>query len=97
MKLSTLKKRLKGFGRVSNLISDRSGREVSNQFEISFDNGYLFQSYSSIIAIQHKGTTYLTDDYDYSVTTMKYLKQFLGHGIKETRELLKSGSYKLLK
>lgn len=96
MKLSTLKKRLKGFGKVSNLTSYRSGREIANQYLIGFDNADVFQSYSSIIAIQYKGTTYLTDKYDYSATTMKYLNQFLGHGIKETRDLLKSGSYKLL-
>lgn len=95
MKLSTIKKRLKGFGRISNMYSN-SGREVANQFEVSFDNGYLFQSYSSIIAIRYKGQVYLTDKYDYSRTTMKYLKDFLGHGVAETRELLESGSYKLL-
>jgi len=96
MKLSTLKKRLKGFANIQNMSSVSSGRDVCNQFEIYFDNAKVFQSYSSIIAIRYKGTIYLTDKYDYSVTTMKYLKQFLGHGIKETRELLESGSYKLL-
>ena len=41
--------------------------------------------------------TYLTNDWDYSVTTGKYRNQFLGEGIKETREKIANGTYKILK
>lgn len=98
MKLSTLKKRLKGFGDVSNMYSPSySGGQVANQFKITFDNGTLFKSYDSIIAIIYKGQVYLTSTYDYSNTTMKYLKNFLGNsGVTETRAKIKTGEYKLL-
>ena len=94
MKLVTLKKRLKGFANVKNM--DGSSGKVPNQFEITFNNGKVFKSYHSIIAIKYKGKVYLTDKYNYSKTTMKYLKQFLGHGIGETRKAIKEGKYKLL-
>lgn len=102
MKLTTLKKRLKGFARISNMQSPAyNGDTVANQFIIRFDNGRVFQSYQSIIAVEldsDKGTqTYLTDKWDYSVTTGKYRKIFLGETKKETEEKLKTGEYKLLK
>jgi hypothetical protein len=58
------------------------------------DNGTVFQSYSSTIAIKHKGITYLTKDFDYSVTTSKYLKQFCGKSAKEIKAELKNGTTK---
>jgi len=94
MKLSTLSKRLKGFPKVKNMESI-NGNDVPNQFIIEFDNGTIFQSYSSIIAIQINGETYLTSKWEYSMTTMKYCKMFLGTNAKETRQLIKSGSYKI--
>ena len=96
MKLETLKKRLKGFGRTYNLASDRSGREVPNQMVTQFDNGSVFKSYDSIIAVKYKGKVYLTNAWDYSVTTGKYRNQFLNEGIAETREKIKNGTYKLI-
>jgi hypothetical protein len=54
------------------------------------DNGVVFQSYSSTIAIRYKGVVYLTEDYDYSVTTSKYLKQFCGYSAKDIKTELKN-------
>jgi copper chaperone CopZ len=94
MKTQTLLKRLKGIPKVYPLTSPRSGDAVKNQVEISMDNGTVFQSYSSTIAIKHKGITYLTKDFDYSVTTSKYLKQFCGKSAKEIKAELKNGTTK---
>ena len=63
--------------KVSNMISERSGREVPNQFVIQVNDDIFFQSYDSTIAkIGEDGVT-LGADYNYSVTTSKYLKKFL--------------------
>ena len=94
MKTQTLLKRLKGIPTVRPLTSPRSGDAVKNQVEIVMDNGVVFQSYSSTIAIKHKGVVYLTNDFDYSVTTSKYLKQFCGFSAKEVKTELKNKSVK---
>jgi hypothetical protein len=95
MKLQTLTKRLRGFGQVRNMTS-HNGNDIPNQFLIQFDNGRLFKSYNSIIAIKYKGTTYLTNDWDYSQTTGKYRNMFLGETKKETEQKINSGVYKML-
>lgn len=95
MKLKTLKSRLKGFANIRNSTSNRTGKEVPNQFIISFDNGEVFKSYNSIIAVKYKGKVYLTDDWDYSTTTGKYRNKFLGEGVQETRQKIKQGIYKI--
>ena len=68
---------------------------ANNQVVIEHEGKTIFQSYDSVIAIIGEGKISLSHHYDYSRTTMKYLKQFLGHGIKETRERIESGEYKL--
>lgn len=101
MKLDTLKKKLKGFGKIRNMQSPSyNGGDVANQFIIEFDNGSVFQSYDSIIAIeikqQGKRTTYLTKDWDYSRTTGKYRNIFLNESKVETEKKIKNGEYKLV-
>lgn len=84
--------------KVYNMTSDRSGREVANQFEIWDDLGNrFFQSYSSLIAKIEKGGRVLLDEtyWDYSRTTGKYRNQFLGEGIEATRKKIESGEYTL--
>ncbi len=90
MKTQTLLKRLKGIPKIYALTSPRSGDAVKNQVEIVMDNGVVFQSYSSTIAVKHKGVVYLTEDFDYSVTTSKYLKQFCGYSAKDIKTELKN-------
>jgi len=96
MKESTILKRMKGFGNVSNMTSSK-GNDVPNQFIIYFDNGSIFKSYNSIIAVKHKGVVYLGSNWEYSATTGKYRGQFLGEGVADTRVKIKNGTYKLLK
>ena len=66
---------------VKNLNSERSGREVANQFVIETTGEYYFQSYNSLVAkvkyTGHGWTLALGPDWDYSRTTMKHLHAFL--------------------
>ena len=61
------------------LKSPRSGKAVANQYVIVSGNTVLFQSYKSLIAVYDEESCTLTlgRHWDYSVTTMKYLNQFL--------------------
>ena len=69
---------------------------VKNQFTIESSEGEMFQSYSSAIAlVDNNGKVHLSEHYDYSSTTMKYLKKFLGHGVAETRSKIANGEYSL--
>ena len=83
---------------VRNFTSLRSGKPVSNQFEIRFEEGILFKSYDSNIALILNDGRILLDQYywDYSATTGKYRNEFLREGIAETREKIESGKYKLV-
>lgn len=90
-RVSTL---LKTLPQVQNFTS-HNGNDVPNQYEIRTQDGRVFQSYSSIIAIvTNDGRTIVdTYKYDYSKTTMKYLCDFLRlDSIKEVRALIDSGS-----
>lgn len=62
------------------MVSPRTGNPVANQFIITTDEGEYFQSYQTIIAFWPNGGSKITLDensWDYSVTTLKYLKEFL--------------------
>jgi len=80
--------------KVRNMINN-NGNSIANQFEISTDEGVIFQSYNSIIAkIMNSGQVYLDENYwDYSVTTGKYRNMFLLEKKKETQSKIDSGEY----
>jgi|TARA_R100001460_G_scaffold35463_1_gene68198 hypothetical protein len=80
--------------KVRNMISN-NGNSIANQFEISTDEGVIFQSYNTIIAkIMNSGQVYLDENYwDYSVTTGKYRNIFLLEKKKETQAKIDSGEY----
>ena len=85
--------------KVYNLTSIRSGRSVANQYEIITKDNYIFQSYNSIIAkVNRKNNQITLDDYywDYSATTLKYLKQFLNISLTkdEIKRNIDIGVYK---
>jgi len=83
--------------KVQNMTSDRSGREVPNQFTIYGDNGEIyFQSYRTVIAKIVGGQTYLDHNWDYSRTTGKYRNQFLGETRRETEAKIKDGTYTII-
>jgi hypothetical protein len=92
---------------ICNMETGKGGRAV-NQFEIFYENGVMFKSYNSIIAIKFYRSdvamgnlfppkfsekTFIGRFYDYSKTTNKYRCQFLDEFIKETRAKMKSGEY----
>jgi len=80
--------------KVRNMTSNRTGREVPNQFDIVDDNGNIyFQSYRTVIVAIKSGVTYLDTLWDYSRTTGKYRNQFLGETRKETEAKIKDGTY----
>lgn len=83
------------FERVENMKSKRNN-DIPNQFILSFSNGRVFQSYSSLIIYKTGGKIYLTDKWDYSTTTGKYRNLFLGEDKKETERKIKEGIYTLL-
>lgn len=97
MEQSTIMKRLGAFKSVTNFTSS-NGNDVPNQFEIRFEKGTVFQSYTSIIAVTtNSGNIFLGGDWDYSTTTGRYRNQFLGESKKETEQKIKLGTYKMLK
>ena len=85
---------LGGVKKVSNLT--RNSRAVANQFDVTFDNGYAFQSYESLIAVQYNGRLYLTNKHDYSKTTSKYTTWWTGYTTEERRKGLEDGSIVLI-
>ena len=85
--------------KVHNLNSPRTGNPVANQYEIITKDNYIFQSYNSIIAKRNRETNkIILDDYfwDYSRTTLKYLKQFLNTNMskKEIQKAIETGQIK---
>ena len=66
--------------RVRNMTSERSGREVANQFRIREGNNVYFQSYDSVIVkIDRKNNEVIFDEntWNYSTTTSKYRNKFM--------------------
>jgi hypothetical protein len=79
-------------------MTSTNGNKVANQFIINDDNGNtFFQSYKSIIVKLNGDDVELDQKYwNYSNTTGKYRNIFLNETIKDTREKIKSGEYKLV-
>lgn len=97
MKLKTVIKKLRKFKDVENMVSS-NGNDVPNQHILYFDNGKLFKSYDSVIAVQiYSDKTYLTPHWDYSSTTGKYRNHFLRCNKKECETKLKNGTFRLVK
>ena len=63
--------------KVSNLTSPRTGHAMANQFTVTHDGSTYFQSYNSLCAKYDGHSLTLGRDWDYSVTTMKYLHQWM--------------------
>ena len=86
--------------KVNNMTSHRTGNPVANQFEIETPKYIIFQSYNSIIAKKERGfqgkVTLDSYYWDYSRTTLKYLKDFLGVNLskKEIQSYIDQGIYK---
>ena len=76
-----------------------------NQFKVFCSrSGVALKRYSSLIAVKlHNGEVYISDKWDYSATTLKHFKLFLGFtntGItntkKEIQKFIDDGIYHLV-
>lgn len=80
-------------------MTSRNGNKVPNQFIVTLpENVSIFQSYKTVIAQNRNGTIVLDSKaLDYSATTTKYLKQFLGitESKKQLQDKIKSGFYQV--
>ena len=79
------------------MLSARSGEPIRNQYVIRTGKLYHFQSYDSLVASYDASSRILTLGlyWDYSVTTMKYLNQFIRqycHPVHMKLPLGKSGA-----
>lgn len=95
-KTTALLKKLGHFIKAKHINSTRSGEGVRNQIEIEFENGFVFQSYDSIIGIFYKGRYYFSRLHDYKTTTPKYCHVWCGLTTKERQRGLENGTYGLL-
>lgn len=87
---------MKNIIKVEPFYSPRSGNAVANQYRIYTPKGVYFQSYNSIIALKTPNGLILDKFFwDYSNTTSKYLRQFIGIGKAETKEKIASKEIKL--
>lgn len=84
------------FQGVKNLSSPRSWEPVPNQYSIQYENGRVFQSYETLIAVRCGGRLYLTKKHDCTKTTSKYCNQWTGYNTKERREGLEDGKFTLI-
>ena len=84
--------------KVSNMYSSNDNK-VANQFVITLpENVTVFQSYNTVIAQNRNGEIVLDSKaLEYSATTTKYLKQFLGttESKKQLQDKIQSGFYQV--
>ena len=83
---------------VQNMTS-KNGNKVPNQFVIKLpENVTVFKSYNTVIAQNRNGEIVLDSKaLEYSATTTKYLKQFLGttESKKQLQDKIQSGFYQI--
>jgi len=79
--------------KVTNMTSNRSNREVPNQFIITDGNTEVFQSYKTTVIKIENGKTYIDNGYPFSKTTSKYASAFLDESSKDIKRKIKSGEY----
>ena len=87
--------KLRLIAKVENCKSSRSGKPIANQFIITLQNSIkIFQSYDTNICIKANGETYLDyNHWDYSNTTSRYRKEFLGEDTRTTKNKIDQGKY----
>lgn len=84
--------------KVLNMIGS-NGNKVPNQFIVTLpENVTVFQSYNTVIAQNRNGKIVLDiKALEYSTTTLKYLKHFLGTTTskKQLQDKIQSGFYQV--
>ena len=80
-------------------MTSQNGNKVANQFIVTLpENVTVFQSYNTVIAQNRNGEIVLDSKaLEYSATTTKYLKQFLGtnESKKQLQDKIKNGFYQV--
>jgi hypothetical protein len=80
-------------------MTSSNGKKVPNQFVIKLpENVTMFQSYNTVIAQNRNGQIILDSKaLEYSATTLKYLKQFLGtvDSKKQLQAKIENGFYQV--
>lgn len=85
-------KKLGTFISVENAPSRNGCGDAPNQFLLTFENGTVFQSYSTRIGAMIGGELYIDSRYhDYSNTTSGYVGRWCGYSCSQRRKLLASG------
>ena len=79
------------FIKVEPIKSTRSGESVRNQYNLKYENGYVYQSYDSIIGTEHHNQYYFSERYDHSRTTRKHCHWWSGMDTHQIEEGLASG------
>ena len=83
---------------VQNMTS-QNGNKIPNQFVVKLpENVTIFQSYKIVIAQNRNGKIVLDSKaLEYSATTTKYLKQFLGtnESKKQLQDKIENGFYQV--
>jgi len=75
-------------------LSVQTMDSVGNQIVIHSKDSSVFYSYNTIIAIKSYGKpTLIFPSWDYSVTTLKYLGNFLGAGKQLIKQRLADSTY----
>lgn len=88
--------------KIYQLINDK-GISARNQFVVVKDGKTYFQSYKTMIAEVNKDKVTLSNDWDYSRTTLKHLYIFLrqeGFQIEKKNDVLnaiKNGNFEVVK
>lgn len=93
IKEKTLFKKLGKFVSVENTESRNGCGSAPNQFKIRFENGEVFQSYSTLIGVKFNGEYYFSNAHDYSNTTSSHTTRWCGYDCKERRKGLENGSF----
>ena len=88
IKIEDFNKMLGGFVSVENAPSRNGYNTAPNQFIITFENGRVLQSYKSLVAAKVNGERFVTTSHDYSVTTSRFVKDFLGLNKEERLKAL---------
>lgn len=95
IKKSEVMEKLGKFISVENCASRCTGT-APNQFELTFENGSVFQSYSSLIGVRIGNQYYFTSDHYYSNTTSGYCGRWCGYNCRERRKGLEDGRFILI-
>lgn len=94
IKKDELLAKLGKFVGVSNCDARNGCGSAPNQFDLRFENGYIFQSYAALVAVKlyNEDKWYFSEFYhDYSKTTSGHCTRFCGYNCRERRKMLSNG------